>query len=552
MPLNIAELNEAIADALPDREAIVFGKRRITFAEFNDRTRRLANLLLDHGITVHAERENLQNWQSGQDHVGLYMYNCNEYPEGILGCLKARAVPININYRYVEEELIYVMRDAGLKALIFHGCFADKVDAIRHQLPDLKLLIQVEDGSNTPLLEGAIAYEDALTSSSSEKPDVIPSPDDLYVIYTGGTTGMPKGVLWRQCDFLPSVLGGRHDDGSPIEDIGTFIDKAVNSKSSSSLAAPPYMHGTGQIVSFVAWHNGNTVVLQDNMTHMDPAELMEVAEREKVKTIAIVGDAFARPIADEIERKKYDLSSWRLMVSSGAIFSTSVKNRLLAKNPKLTIIDAFGSSETGAHGHNVASGNIDDKTSKFEFSPNGVALNQGKTALATSEDESLGWFAVKGNIPLGYLNDEQKTNETFPVVDGVRYSIPGDRVRLDPDGVMNFMGRDSVTINSGGEKIFAEEVEQAILHHPEVQDVVVSSRPSERWGNEVVAIVQARNGKTPSDQSLLKTAEQHIARYKLPKAIIRVEKVKRGENGKMDYRWAKEIASSLQEISHAT
>ncbi|MBL4667288.1 MAG: AMP-binding protein, partial [Sneathiella sp.] len=238
MSINIAELNEAIAAKIPDREAIVFRDRRFTFRQMNERSRRLANLLLSHDVTLHKERSELENWQSGQDHVALYMYNGNEYPECLMGTLKSRSVPVNINYRYVAAELLHVMKDANVKVIIYHGCFASKVAAILDQLDNVKLLIQVEDGSNAPLLPGAIEYEAALAGSSPSKPNVNLSPDDLYMIYTGGTTGMPKGVLWRQGDFLISMLGMKDKDGVPISDMDIILQQVTRSRGSSALAAP--------------------------------------------------------------------------------------------------------------------------------------------------------------------------------------------------------------------------------------------------------------------------------------------------------------------------
>ncbi|MEH6403584.1 MAG: acyl-CoA synthetase [Sneathiella sp.] len=543
MSINIADLNEAIAAAIPDREAIVFRNRRFTYSQFNDRACRLANVLLAHGITLHKERHEIQNWESGQDHVALYMFNGNEYPEGILATLKARAVPVNVNFRYVEKELIHLLNDASVKAIIYHQIFAPTLAKILADIPTLKLLIQVEDGSGHELLPGALEYEAALASASSDKPATVPSPDDIYMIYTGGTTGMPKGVLWRQGDFLASMLDARNKDGSPKTDISKFVSHAVKSKPSSSLAAPPYMHGTGQLVSFLAWHSGNTVILLDNVEHLNPAELLKTAETEKTKTIALIGDAFARPILAELQKNTYDLTHLRIIVSSGAIFSNTVKDELIKRLPHVTIVDAFGSTETGAHVHNISTADQGSASTSFELSANGTVLSEDKTAVVKPGHKGRGWFAVKNSIPLGYLGDEQKTRETFPTIQGVRYIIPGDRVILQEDGSMEFLGRDSATITSGGEKIFAEEVEQAIKRHPDVEDVVVTSRPSEKWGQEVVAVVQTRADKQVQSQILEEEAAKHIARYKLPKAFIFTPKVKRGENGKVDYRWAKALAA---------
>ncbi len=543
--INVVALHEAISAAVPEREAIVFRDRRISYRELTERTRRLANFLLSNGITARKERSELKNWQSGQDQVALYMYNGNEYPESILGALKARAVPINLNYRYVEQELLYVMRDAEVKAVVYHGCFSAQVAAVRSQIPSLKVLIQVDDGSGMELLPGAIDYETALKQSSPLKPDVQWNADDLYMIYTGGTTGMPKGVLWRQGDFAVSMLGLKDKAGTPITDMQYIVKRAVESKPLSSLSSAPYMHGTGQLVSFIAWLYGNTVVLLNNVKHLDPVDLLKTAERERVRKLSIVGDAFARVVIDELEKNDYDLSALHLIVSSGIKFSNSLKQKLIDKLPAISIYDTFASTETGPHGLSVTSKSKQTKEAHFTFDDGGKALNASKTGFARPEDSRHGWFAATGYIPLGYLNDEAKTRQTFPVIKGTRYSIPGDRVLVNKEGAMEFLGRDSSTINSGGEKIFAEEVESALKCHEHVEDVIVSSRPSERFGNEVVAIVQVKERKLRSCEQMNDEASKHIARYKLPKAYGFVDKIKRSESGKIDPKWVRQQVEKL-------
>ena len=544
MGVNLAALMDALADAMPDREAIIFRDKTFTYRELSARSSRLANYLKAHGgLRTPTPRDQLENWQSGQDHIALYMYNGNEYPESIIGTLKARAVPVNINYRYVEEELLHVMQDADIRVLIYHGCFADKVTALRDHMPDLKLLIQVDEGSGAALLPGAISYEDALAAAEPTPPADL-SPDDLYMIYTGGTTGMPKGVLWRQGDFNAAMLGAKEKDGTPTPDIETLVRRAKRNPPVRSLAAAPYMHGSGQLVSFVAWLNGNTVVLLDKVQRFDAAEMLYIAARHDVNTIGLVGDAFARVIADELEAGDYHLPHLRLLVSAGAIFSRSVKDRIIKILPDVSVFDAFGSTESGPQSVNVTSRDTKSDDQNFKFTHNGIALNAGKNGFLTVGEDEPGWFAATGTIPLGYLNDREKTEKTFPTVRGTRYSVPGDRVRLREDGSMEFLGRDSVTINSGGEKIYAEEVERAVLHHPGVFDTVVSSRPNDRFGAEVVAIVELRHGANATEDALNTTAGKHIARYKLPRAYLFVDKVRRGQNGKADYRWAKELAEA--------
>lgn len=498
MSINLAELNEAIAKAIPDREAIIFRDRRVTFSEFAERSRKLANFFIEHGLTVHAERECLENWQSGQDHVALYLHNGNEYPESLMGALKARAVPININYRYVEEELVHVLNDAAVKAIVYHATFAQTVSNILADVPSLKVLIQVEDESGADLLPRAYRYEEVLATTSARQPDVSPSPDDLYIVYTGGSTGRPKGVLWRQSDFLASSLGGVDRQGEQITDMQAFVDVASKARPSASLTTAPYMHGTAQMVSFVAWHRGDRVVLQNNVTQFDPREILQIAQKEQARTLTVIGDALARPLLEELKCNEYDLSSLKIIVNAGAVLSHSVKIELLSILPGLRIIDALGSSESGPQSQNITVAGSAEENESFKPGDRCVVLNSDKSGVLHPGHDGEGWFAARGFVPLGYLNDRKKSEETFPIIAGQRYSIPGDRVRLLANGRMDFLGRDSNTINSGGEKIFVEEVEQAIKSHPAIVDVIVSSRPNERWGNEVVAIVCLKKGYSRS------------------------------------------------------
>lgn len=542
MQFNLAQLHEAIAEAVPERDALITAERRFSYRELTERTRRLANFFLQKGLKVKAERSQLSNWESGQDHVALYLYNGNEYLEGMLGAFKARAVPFNVNYRYVEEELIYLLNNAQAKAIVYHSEFAPRIAAIRDQLPHLQVFLQVKDDSGNELLPGAIDYEEALASAPAEKPDLQYSPDDLYMLYTGGTTGMPKGVLWRHGDIIISALGGRRNDGSILENLEDFVARAEKSKGFRFLPTPPFMHGAGHWVAFNAWHGGNTVVLQKELKRLDPADVLTTVDQHKVNILLLVGDAFGRPLLDEMRRHQYDLSSIKNIMSSGAVLSQPVKQGLLECIPQVKIVDTMGSSETGTQGQQISTSDSGASSGSFKMSDDNVVLNEDMTDILSPGHEGLGWWAKKGYVPLGYLSDEAKTKKTFPEVNGTRYSVPGDRVRLTESGNVEFHGRDSVTINTGGEKVFAEEVEHALKHHPDVFDVVVAGRPSERWGNEVVAIVELRPGTEPNRECLLQECEQHIARYKLPKAFLFVEKIHRSPSGKADYRWAKEQA----------
>jgi fatty-acyl-CoA synthase len=535
---NLAAVSEAIAAAHPDAECIVWRDRRLTWSQFNERTRRLANYLLSRGVGGDdrtTPRSELHGWQSGQDHLALYLTNGNEYLEGMIGGYKARLAPFNVNYRYVEEELTYLLKDAGARAIIYSGAFAPTLAAVLPDLPELTVLIQVDDGSGNELLPGAVEYEEALAGASAERPSVEWSPDDLYILYTGGTTGMPKGVLWRQADIFLSALGGQD---VPLEDLAA---RAVGG--GRFLPSPPFMHGAGHWIALTAMHGGHTVVLQDEPATLNPDDVWRTVEREKISFLLIVGDAFGRPLLDQLAKQDYDLSSLTIMLSGGSALSATLKQEFLERIPHLMLIDGVGSSEAGGQLSHVSSKASGASTGTFTAGAGSVVLDEDLTKALEPGHDGAGWLAKAGRIPLGYLGDQDKTERTFPTVGDVRYSVPGDRARIREDGVVELLGRDSVTINSGGEKIFAEEVEHALMHHPGVYDVVVCGRPSERWGSEVVAIVRIRDGQDVSEADLLAEAEKHLARYKLPKAFVFREEIVRSPAGKADYRWAREVAT---------
>ena len=530
----VAEIHEAIAATRPDAECLVFRDQRLTWAEVTERTRRLANHLIGAGLGCHTERSELQGHESGQDHLAIYLHNGNEYLEAMLGSFKARVAPFNVNYRYVAEELHYLLTDSNAAAAVVHSQFAPTLAEVLPDLPNLRVILQVPDSSGNPLLPGAVWYEDALAAASPEKPAVQWSADDLYILYTGGTTGMPKGVLWRNGDANQECFGG-----SKAETMEEILAEANTEL--KALLAPPFMHGAGHWVSFRTWNGGGTVFVQSVPERLDPTDIWGLIERERLNFLLIVGDAFGRPLLDELERRTYDLSSLTVLLSGGAPLSANLKDELLRHLPTLMIVDGLGSSEAGGQLSHVSAGS-GATTGTFPISPGNHVLGEDLDKVLEPGDPELGWLAKSGNLALGYLGDPAKTARTYPVIDGVRYAVPGDRARLRADGIIELHGRDSVTINSGGEKIFAEEVEAAIKAHPGVYDCVVAGRPSERWGNEVVAVVRVREGHTVTDADLLAEAERHIARYKLPKAIVYVDNVVRSPSGKADYRWAKAMA----------
>ena len=538
MHFNLATVNETIANAVPNREAIVFRDRRITYRQLTERTRRLANFLIGQGFGLHAERGALQDWESGQDHMGIYLYNGNEYLEAMIGAYKARLAPFNVNYRYVDEELVYLLNDAKTRVLVFHSSLADHVSAIRDQVPTLELLVQVNDDER-PLLSGAVEFEAALAGASADKPAVEWHPDDLYIIYTGGTTGMPKGVLWKQSDILIASLGARRTDGTVIDSLDGYVSRATASHR-KTLPAPPFMHGAGHWAAFQGFHTGSTVVIQDEVKRFDATGAVGIIEREGVNNLLLVGDAFGRPLLDALRSTGATCPTLRNVITGGAIMTAKLKAELIDVLPRINIIDTAGSSETGGQASHTSNAAAGAATGKFKLSAHNAVLSDDLDRVLPAGHEGLGWWARAGNIPLGYLGDEDKTRKTFPTVAGVRYSVPGDKVRLLDDNTLELHGRESVTINSGGEKIFAEEVEQAIKHHDAVYDAVVAGRPSERWGNEVVAIVQFKAGRHASEASLLEESAKHIARYKLPKGFVFIDEIMRSPNGKADYRWAKE------------
>jgi acyl-CoA synthetase (AMP-forming)/AMP-acid ligase II len=539
MDFHFAEVYEAIARALPDREAIVWRDLRLTHAELAQRSRRLASYLHGRGLGCHTERAGLAGHESGQDHVALYLYNGNEYLEGMLGAFKSRVAPLNVNYRYVEEELLYLFRNSRSRAVVYHSEFAPRLAAIRDQLPDLEVLIQVSDDSGEALLPGAIEYEAALAGSPDALPDVAHSPDDLYILYTGGTTGMPKGVLWRSADIYMAAMGGRKIDGQEIGSLKEAIAYATNGPGGKSLVGPPLMHGAAQWGTFINFGMGNGVCFAHDPKRLDPADFWRTAERERAMSVTIVGDAFARPLIDELKKTSYDLSGLFVIGSGGAPLATAHKQAFLDAIPHVTIMDSIGSSETGAQASNPSNKQTGVSTGDFRPMAGATVVSEDLSRVLAPGDDEMGWFSQFGRVPLGYLGDAEKTAKTFPLIEGVRYSVPGDRARFRADGSIEVLGRDSVTINSGGEKIFAEEVEHALKQHPDVYDTVVAGRPSERWGQEVVAVVQLREGATATESDLLAEAGKHIARYKLPKAFVFRDAIQRSPSGKADYRWAR-------------
>jgi len=542
--MNLAQIHEAVSELRPNMPCLIFGERSFTWAQMTDRTRRLADVFRCFGLGCHKERSELAGWESGQDSVALYLYNGNEYMEGMLGAFKARAVPFNVNYRYVGEELVYLLTNARTRAIVYHASFAPVLARVRDQLPEISLWLQVDDDSGEPLLSGALDYESALQQASPAAPREL-TPDDLYMLYTGGTTGSPKGVLWRQEDIFYGALDGLRKP----QDLNEVVEHARNASTQRVMPMPPMMHGGGHWAALSCWIGGGCNVLQSNPRSLDPHDIWSTVEREKVQAMLIVGDAFARPLLDQLKVRDYDLEHFVALSSGGAIFTDSLKRELLELLPHITVVDGLGSSETGTQAVQVTRKDFTQMLGTFDVSPNNTILSEDLTRVVTMPSTEVGWIAKASYVPLGYLGDPEKTRQTFPTVEGTRYSVPGDRAYYGKDGKMRLLGRDSVTINSGGEKIFAEEVEQALKRHPDVYDALVVGTPSERWGNQVTALVHLRQGVVCDEAALSKQAALHLAGYKLPKAYVFVEQILRSPSGKADYRWAKATAEEALRIS---
>ena len=537
----VPAVTSAVAAAIPHRELIIQGDHRYTYAEIMERSRRLAAYLQSRGLGCHTERSGLEGHEVGQDLVGLYAYNGNEFVESLIGAFGARVAPFNVNFRYVKSELQYLLADSGATALIYHAAFAPRVAEVLPNLPQLRVLIQIADNSGNALLYGAVDYESVI-NSDLPTPTLQHSPDDLYVLYTGGTTGMPKGVLWRQHDIFMTSFGGRNlMTGEPTNSLDEIAARVAEGTGTKLMILPPLIHGAAQWSVMTAITTGQTVVFPSVVDHLDADDVVRTIDREKVMAVTVVGDAMARPLVAAIEKDIADVSSLAVVANGGALLTPFVKQRLIEVLPNAIVVDGVGSSETGAQMHHMST-SAAVSTGIFNAGPDTFVAAENLTALLPPGHDGMGWLAQRGYVPLGYKGDATKTAATFPVIEGVRYAVPGDRARHRDDGCIELLGRDSVTINSGGEKIFVEEVETAIASHPAVIDVVVTGRPSERWGQEVVAVVALADGAKAEAGELIDHAAQTLARYKLPKAIVFRSAIERSPAGKADYRWARDQA----------
>jgi acyl-CoA synthetase (AMP-forming)/AMP-acid ligase II len=528
MTHNLADLFEAVTDAIPDRTAIVCGHGRLTYRELDERASRLANHLSATGI-------------GPGDHVGLQLMNGTEYLEAMLAAFKIRAVPINVNFRYVAGELHYLFEDADLVALVYHRSFAPQVSAVAPGVPGLRTFLVVEDGSTESPVEGSVEYEAALSAVSAERPDGIGrSSDDVYCVFTGGTTGMPKGVVWRHEDIFKAAMGGGditqggNFAGGPEE----LAERVRNQQGLVALATPPLMHSSAHWLAFHVLFTGGTLVLVP-LGAFDPKTIWRLVTEEKVFILVLVGDAMARPLLDELERggDRYQADSLWVIGSGGAILSGTTKEKLLALLPNRMVADGFGSSETGILGSRSGQGGatfvVNEQT--------GVLDDEGRRVEPGSG--TIGRLARRGHIPLRYHKDPEKTARTFVEADGVRWVLPGDMATVESDGTITLLGRGSLSINTGGEKVFPEEVEGPLRDHPGVADCLVVGVPDERWGERVVAVVEPTTGASPTLEELQAFCRERVAGYKIPRDLVIVERIVRSPAGKPDYAWAKELAT---------
>ncbi|MCC5953777.1 MAG: acyl-CoA synthetase [Acidimicrobiia bacterium] len=535
MTWNMADLYELLVDAVPEREALVVpnapgGRRAFTYGEQEARINRLAHALADRGV-------------GPGDKVGIYGYNGNEWVEGQWAAWKLRAVPINVNYRYVENELRYLFDNADLVALVHAAEFAPRIAAVRDDCPLLQTCLAYDDGSGTDIsVCDAVEYEEALAAASPERDFEPRSNDDLYILYTGGTTGMPKGVMWRHEDFFKATVGPMMSVlEPPIEREEEIAERAPDRTQQIGFPLAPLMHGAAQWASINSALAGHKMVLSASKG-MDAAEVWDIIASEGVQIMNIVGDAQARPLIERLAElgDSVDTSSIFIIASGGAILSPAVKEMFAEHLPNTIVIDAIGASETGFQGS--SSGADEHGRPQFTFGEHTIVLDDEGNPT-TPGDGIVGRLARRGNIPLGYYKDEKKTAETFPTIGGQRWVVPGDMAMTEADGTITLLGRGSVSINSGGEKIFPEEVELVLKGHPDVFDAVVVGVPDERWGERVTAVIASRSDARPSVEELAAHCKQHIAGYKVPREVHFVDELVRSPSGKADYRWAKGVAT---------
>jgi acyl-CoA synthetase (AMP-forming)/AMP-acid ligase II len=540
---NLSELFEQVVAKVPDAEALVTSHRRLTYSQLDERATRLANALRELGI-------------GESDKVGLHLQNGTEYIEGMLAAFKLRAIPVNINYRYVERELEHLYNLTDLKALVVHRQYAPLVAAIKANLKTLQSVIVVEDESDTAVGPETLSYEALLDEASVQADFPGRSGDDLYIACTGGTTGMPKGVVWRQEDVFFATMGG----GDPTTLLGPIsspdeLSERVLEPGISAIVTPPLMHVSAHWGAFQMIFGGGKVVLPA-VGSFDAANVWKLVEAEKANLITLVGDVMVRPMLETYAEaaeagKPFDGSSLLVLASGGALVSSSTKARAKALLPNVAVVDGFGSTETGVTGMSTGAGPAGRAGTGFTMDDRMAVLDDNLEPVEPGSGV-VGRLARRGRIPVGYYNDPEKTAATFVEKDGVRWVLPGDLASVEEGGEVVLHGRGSTSINTGGEKVFPEEVESALIEHAAIADILVVGMPDERWGNRVVAVAALREGHDLCLDELKAFAKGRLAGYKAPRELVVVPSIQRNPNGKADYGWAREQAEAAHESAGAS
>ncbi len=539
MNLDFASVWEMISDIVPDNDALICGDEVVTWKEYDEKSSKIATALSAAGLQANSK-------------AGLYLNNSNEYLIAQNAIFKIGGIPINVNYRYVAEELIYLLDNSDSEAVFYHACYSNRIKEIASSLPNIKAWIEVSDGTESHFPD-SLKYEELLDSSSPME-RIHRDPETIYMLYTGGTTGMPKGVMYKQGEFLVFLFRTLKAMGYDVpEDINNLEEQIHNFKKDNtfirSLIGCPLMHGTGMwLGAFLPLLLGGTAITSRNLG-FDANQMWTQVEHTQTSNIVIVGDAFAKPMLDALNNannqgKPYDLSSVKVIISSGVMWSEEVKNGLL-EHHDMQLMDTMGSTE-GGMGSSVSTRDNPPKTAKFALNPGVVVIADDGEVLKPGTDK-IGLIGTSGLVPVGYYKDEKKSAETFREVDGIRYSFPGDYAKLEEDGTITLLGRGSNCINSAGEKIYPEEVEEAIKRNNEVFDCLVVGVDDPKFGQKVVAVVSLEDSKEIDEDNLVNATRQFIAGYKLPKKVIFVDEVQRAPNGKANYKWAKNVAN--QEFS---
>ena len=535
MNLDFASVWEMISDIVPDNDALICGDEVVTWKEYDEKSSKIATALSAAGLQANSK-------------AGLYLNNSNEYLIAQNAIFKIGGIPINVNYRYVAEELIYLLDNSDSEAVFYHACYSNRIKEIASSLPNIKAWIEVSDGTESHFPD-ALKYEELL-ESSSPMDRIYRDPETIYMLYTGGTTGMPKGVMYKQGEFLVFLFRTLKAMGYDVpEDINNLEEQIHNFKKDDtfirSLIGCPLMHGTGMwLGAFLPLLLGGTAITSRNLG-FDADQIWTQVEDTQTSNIVIVGDAFAKPMLDALNNassrgKPYDLSSVKVIISSGVMWSEEVKNGLL-EHHDMQLMDTMGSTE-GGMGSSVSTRDNPPKTAKFALNPGVVVIADDGEVLKPGTDK-IGLIGTSGLVPVGYYKDEKKSAETFREVDGVRYSFPGDYAKLEEDGTITLLGRGSNCINSAGEKIYPEEVEEAIKRNNEVFDCLVVGVDDPKFGQKVVAVVSLEDSKEIDEDNLVNATRQFIAGYKLPKKVIFVDEVQRAPKGKANYKWAKNVAN---------